>query len=165
MIPAKASLEYLFGNHKSERLTLVAWGNIKEDTLITIPILPGTSIENARLKLKRHTEGNHLPVTDMFYCRKELNNTATRSIQEESITLVMKRIAAGLSIHTLHLEEQYPRQEENYTLLIRGTGTEMDFTGKVTGENAEYKPLSITDEQGNVHVPPFRIFLPRKERA
>ena len=40
MIPAKASLEYLFGNHKSERLTLVAWGNIKEDTLITIPILP-----------------------------------------------------------------------------------------------------------------------------
>ena len=70
----------------------------------------------------------------------------------------MKRIAAGLSIHTLHLEEQYPRQEENYTLLIRGTGTEMDFTGKVTGENAEYKPLSITDEQGNVHVPPFRIF-------
>ena len=126
-------MEYLFGNHKSERLTLVAWGNIKEDTLITIPILPGTSIENARLKLKRHTEGNHLPVTDMFYCRKELNNTATRSIQEESITLVMKRIAAGLSIHTLHLEEQYPRQEENYTLLIRGTGTEMDFTGKVTG--------------------------------
>lgn len=121
-------------------------------------MLPGTSIENARLKLKRHTEGNHLPVTDMFYCRKELNNTATRSIQEESITLVMKRIAAGLSIHTLHLEEQYPRQEENYTLLIRGTGTEMDFTGKVTGENAEYKPLSITDEQGNVHVPPFRIF-------
>ena len=98
MIPAKASLEYLFGNHKSERLTLVAWGNIKEDTLITIPILPGTSIENARLKLKRHTEGNHLPVTDMFYCRKELNNTATRSIQEESITLVMKRIAAGLSL-------------------------------------------------------------------
>ena len=165
MIPAKASLEYLFGNHKSERLTLVAWGNIKEDTLITIPILPGTSIENARLKLKRHTEGNHLPVTDMFYCRKGLKNTATRSIQEESITLVMKRIAAGLSIHTLHLEEQYPRQEENYTLLIRGTGTEMDFTGKVTGRNyAEYKPLSITDEQGNVHVPPFRIFPTGEEK-
>ena len=101
----------------------------------------------------------------MFYCRKELNNTATRSIQEESITLVMKRIAAGLSIHTLHLEEQYPRQEENYTLLIRGTGTEMDFTGKVTGENAEYKPLSITDEQGNVHVPPFRIFSYRGRKG
>ena len=83
MVPAGVSSDYLFGNHKEARLTLVAWGNIKEDTLITAKIKPGTLLEEARLKLKQHAEGSHLPVTDLFYCRKELNNTATRSIQEE----------------------------------------------------------------------------------
>ena len=34
MVPAGVSSDYLFGNHKEARLTLVAWGNIKEDTLI-----------------------------------------------------------------------------------------------------------------------------------
>ena len=80
MVPAGVSSDYLFGNHKEARLTLVAWGNIKEDTLITAKIKPGTLLEEARLKLKQHAEGSHLPVTDLFYCRKELNNTATRSI-------------------------------------------------------------------------------------
>ena len=78
MVPAGVSSDYLFGNYKEARLTLVAWGNIKEDTLITADIKPGTPIEEARLKLKQHAEGSHLPVTDLFYCRKELNNTATK---------------------------------------------------------------------------------------
>ena len=108
MVPAGVSSDYLFGNYKEARLTLVAWGNIKEDTLITADIKPGTPIEEARLKLKQHAEGSHLPVTDLFYCRKELNNTATRSIQEEGITLVMERMAAGLSIRTCYLAERYP---------------------------------------------------------
>ena len=32
MVPAGVSSDYLFGNHKEARLTLVAWGNIKEDS-------------------------------------------------------------------------------------------------------------------------------------
>ena len=95
MIPAGVSSDYLFGHYKDDRLTLVAWGNVKEDTLITAEIKPGTPIEEARLKLKQYSEGNHLPVTDLFYCRKELSNTATRGIREESVTLVMDRLAAG----------------------------------------------------------------------
>ena len=42
MVPAGVSSDYLFGNYKEARLTLVAWGNIKEDTLITADIKPGT---------------------------------------------------------------------------------------------------------------------------
>ena len=59
MVPAGVSSDYLFGNYKEARLTLVAWGNIKEDTLITADIKPGTPIEEARLKLKQHAEGSH----------------------------------------------------------------------------------------------------------
>ena len=103
MIPAGVSSDYLFGHYKDDRLTLVAWGNVKEDTLITAEIKPGTPIEEARLKLKQYAEGNHLPVTDLFYCRKELSNTATRGIREENITLVMERLAAGRQRRRLYL--------------------------------------------------------------
>lgn len=158
MVPAGVSSDYLFGNYKEERLTLVAWGNVKEDTLITTEIKPGTSIEEARLKLKQHTGGTHIPVTDIFYCRKELDNTLTRSVQEETVTLVMERMAAGLSIRTSYLAERYPYQGKPYTFIVRGTGTEVDFMGKVVGESAGYRPQTFTDEKGDAHAPDFRIF-------
>ena len=158
MVPAGASSDFLFGHDKSERLTLVAWGNIKEDTLITTEITPGTPIGQARLRLKKHAEGSRLPLTDLFYCRKELNSAATRGMQEEKLTLVMERMAAGLSIRTRYLAERYPYEGKPYTFIVRGTGTEVDFLGKTTGQDAGYKPLSITDEQGDVYAPPFRIF-------
>lgn len=158
MVPAGTSSDFLFGHDRSERLTLVAWGNIKEDTLITTEITRGTSIVEARLKLKEHAEGNHLPLTDLFYCRKELNNAATRGMQEETLTLVMERMAAGLSIRTRYLAERYPYDGKPYTFIVRGTGTEVDFMGKIEGEGAGYRPLSVTDEKGDVYAPPFRIF-------
>ncbi len=82
MIPAKASLEYLFGNHKSERLTLVAWGNIQGRHLDYYPH-PADLHRKCTPETERHTEGNHLPVTDMFYCRKELNNTPQEAYRKK----------------------------------------------------------------------------------
>lgn len=158
MVPAGVSSDFLFGHDRSEKLTLVAWGNIKEDTLVIAPIPPGTSIEDAHLKLKQHEEGSHLPITDIFYCRKELTNATTRGMQEESVTLVMKRMAAGLSIRTRYMAERYPYEGTPYTFIVRGTGTDIDFTGKITGENAGYKPQSTTNGKGDVYAPPFRIF-------
>lgn len=158
MVPAGVSSDYLFGNYKEEKLTLVAWGNVKEDTLITAEIKPGTSIEEARLKLRQHAGGSHMPVTDIFYCRKELDNTLTRSVQEETLTLVMERMAAALSIRTSYLAERYPYTGKPYTIIVRGTGTEVDFMGKVAGETAGYKPPTLTDGKGDAYAPVFRIF-------
>ena len=45
MIPSEGILGLFFGEDRDERLTLVAWGNLKEDTLITTEIAPGTSPE------------------------------------------------------------------------------------------------------------------------
>ena len=157
MVPGETLSGFLMAHNKKDRLTLVAWGNLKEDTLVT-KIGPESSIKQARLKLKKHADGCHLPITDLFYCRKELNNTSTRGMQEETVTLTMERMAAGLSIRTHYLAERYPYDGESYTFIVRGTGTKMDFTGKTAGQNARYKPLSITDEQGDVYAPPFRIF-------
>lgn len=49
MVPAGISSAFLFGEDRDERLTLVAWGNVKEDTLITTQVAVGTSLEDARL--------------------------------------------------------------------------------------------------------------------
>ena len=51
-IPADISSDLIFGDDKNKRLTLVVWGNIKEDTLIAPDIPIGTPIEEARLQLR-----------------------------------------------------------------------------------------------------------------
>lgn len=158
MVPAGASSDYLFGEEKSARLTLVAWGNLKEDTLVTTELTRGTPIKEAKIQLRRHAEGTHIPITDLFYSRKELNRVQTRSIQEESVTLVMERMAAGVSIRTRYLAERYPYTGVPYHFIVRGTGTEMDFTGRTIGEDAGYKPTSTTDNTGDVYAPPFHVF-------
>lgn len=160
MVQARTSSDYYFGEGKDRKLTLVAWGNVKEDTLITTEIAPGTSIEDARLLLKRHATGNHLPVTDLFYCRKELSKPATRGMtQTEDIVLVMERLSACVSIRTYDLAKRYPSDRgEPCRFIVHSTGTEMDFNAKVAGDGAEYEPAVHADEQGDVHAPPFHIF-------
>ncbi|WP_300699612.1 FimB/Mfa2 family fimbrial subunit [Bacteroides sp.] len=158
MVPSGISSDFLFGHDKRQKFTLVAWGNIKKDTMIVTDIKVGTSIEEARLQLRKHAEGSYIPITDIFYCRREMSNTTTRGMQEENITLVMERLAAGISIRTRYLAERYPYTGEPYTFIVRGTGTEVDFMGKIVRENAGYRPESTTDNQGDVYAPPFRIF-------
>ena len=158
MVPTGISSDFLFGEEKSAELTLVAWGNLKEDTLVTTKLARGTSIEEAKIQLRRHAEGTHIPITDLFYSRKELNRVQTRSMQEENITLIMERMAAGVSIRTRYLAERYPYTGVPYHFIVRGVGTEVDFTGKISGETAGYRPQSTTDEKGDVYAPPFHVF-------
>ena len=162
-IPTDISSDLIFRDDKNERLTLVVWGNIKKDTLIAPDIPIGTTIEEARFRLREDTEGSHLPITDIFYCKKEVNNATTRSRQVEYLTLVMERMSASLNIRTNYLTKHCPYNGKPYTLIVRGTGTEVNFTGKITGKSAGYKPVSYTDKQGDVYTLPFRIFPTAQE--
>ncbi|ADV44682.1 FimB/Mfa2 family fimbrial subunit [Bacteroides helcogenes] len=172
MIPVGISTDYLFGHGKSEKLTLVAWGNAKADTLITPEIAVGTSLKEAKLTVKQYADRTHLPMTDLFYDHKELDGTThkvddasavqTRSMREESITLTMERVAAGVSIHTHNLAECYPYGKNELEgggrrcLMLRGSGSEINFAGEVR-EEAQYSPSVITDKAGNLHTQSFRI--------
>ncbi|WP_300700142.1 FimB/Mfa2 family fimbrial subunit [Bacteroides sp.] len=158
MVPAGISSDFIFGEEKNAKLTLVAWGNLKEDTLVTTELAKGTPIEEAKIQLRRHAEGTHIPITDLFYSRKELSRIQTRSMPEESVTLVMERMVAGVSIRTRYLAERYPYNGVPYHFIVRGTGTEMDFMGRTVGEDVGYKPASTTDNTGDVYAPPFHIF-------
>lgn len=163
-IPQSLPSGFLFGEDKNEKLTLVAWGNLKEDTLVTTEIAPGTPIEDAWLQLRQHGEGGHLPVTDLFFSRKELHAADTRGMQEKSIVMVMERAAAGMSIRTRHLSERYPHTGTPFYLVVRGAGTRLDFGGNIAGEGASYHPKSITDGAGDVYAPPFHLLPADEER-
>ena len=158
MIPSDGFSDFYFGEDKGERLTLVAWGNLKEDTLITTEIAPGTPLKDAKLQLRQYAHGTHLPLTDLFYCRKEIGEMETRSVEGADITLVMERMVAGLSIRTRYLSERYPYKGESYRFIVHCTSTEMDFTGEAAGSGAGYEPASVTDTKGDVYAPPFHIF-------
>ena len=58
-IPTDISSDLIFRDDKNERLTLVVWGNIKKDTLIAPDIPIGTTIEEARFRLREDTEGRY----------------------------------------------------------------------------------------------------------
>ena len=92
-----------------------------------------------------------------------MNNATTRSKQVEYLTLVMERMSASLNIRTNYLTKHCPYNGKPYTLIVRGTGTEVNFTGKITGKSAGYKPVSYTDKQGDVYTLPFRIFPTAQE--
>ena len=158
MVPTGSSSDYLFGETNDKKLTLVAWGNLKEDTLITTTIAPGTSLEAAKVQLKQQTAGAHIPVTDLFYSRKELNRPQTRSIEEQSVVLTMERMVAGICIRTRHLSDRFVYDGNPFILVVKGTGTEVDFTGKISGGDADYRPYSIMDNNGDLYVPTFHIF-------
>ena len=158
MIPSEGFSDFFFGEDRDERLTLVAWGNLKEDTLITTEIAPGTSLKDAKLQLRQYTHGTHIPLTDLFYCRREIGEISTRGVEGADITLVMERMVAGLSIRTRYLAERYPYNGEAYRFVVHCIGTEMDFMGEASGDGAGYEPASVTDAKGDVYAPLFHIF-------
>ena len=148
MIPSDGFSNFYFGEDKGERLTLIAWGNLKEDSLITTEIAPGTPLKDAKLRLRQYDHGTHLPLTDLFYCRKEIGKAETRSVEGADITLVMERMVAGLSIRTRYLSERYPYKGEAYRFIVHCTSTEMDFTGEAAGSGAGYEPAALPIPKG-----------------
>lgn len=73
----------------------------------------------------------------------------------------MERMAAGVSVHTIGFTEKFPEGTPCH-IVVRGAGTEMDFTGKAVGDEAGYRPMSFADMAGDIHTQPFHV-LPTNE--
>lgn len=158
MVPVGTSTGFLLGADKNATLTFVAWGNLKTDTLQTTVITPGTSIMDARLLLRRQAKGSDLPVTDLFFCNKTFTSAQIQAMQGNTITLIMTRWVAGISIRTHNFSVRYPYIGQAYHFVVRGTGNKVDFTGKVIVSEASYVPPFTTDSNGDMYASSFRIF-------
>ena len=110
-------------------------------------------------------------MTDLFYCRKELNGTDMESTKDTPQTrggLLEDGGDAGNGKDGSGRERTYDRFYGKVSrgapchIVVRGAGTEMDFTGKAVGDEAGYRPMSFADMAGDIHTQPFHV-LPTNE--
>ncbi|MBP1614029.1 MAG: Fimbrillin-A associated anchor protein Mfa1 and Mfa2 [Bacteroidetes bacterium] len=154
-----SSSNFLLGTEKDKALTLVAWGNLKSDSLILPELSVGTSLEDAKIELLQTAAGYDLPVTDLFYSRREISSSTTRGVQSDTIQLVMERLAAALSVRVSHAAEHFGSAQSNLHIVVRGTGTSLNFLGEPSNDEAGYAPAmeQVTGEDEWV-TPLFRVF-------
>lgn len=157
MLPKGSSSDFRFGAEKNENFTLVAWGNLKGDSLKLPSLAVGTSLEEARIELLQLATGYNMPVTDLFYSRHTLGST-TRAMQNDTVKLVMERLSAALAVKISHARE-YFGSEGTLRIVVRGTGTALSFLAEPLGEEAGYAPVMnpVSDKDEWV-APLFRVF-------
>jgi hypothetical protein len=158
-IPRGSSSDFLFGEEKNKRLTLVAWGNLKGDSLKLPQLSVGTSLQEAKIELLQTANGYSLPVTDLFYTRRELSGTSTRSLQSDTVKLVMERLAAGLSVRVSHAAEYFSSSNVDLHMVVRGTGSALNFLGEPSDDEAGYAPpMQAVSGKDEWYAPLFRVF-------
>ena len=158
MVPKGSSSDFLFGTEKSKTVTLVAWGNLKGDSLKLPSLALGTSLDEARIELLQNSTGYNLPVTDLFYSRQVLTGTSTRGMQSDTIKLVMERLSAALAVKISHARE-YFGSDEPLHLVVRGIGTALSFLGEPLGQEAGYAPaMTAVSGKDEWVAPLFRVF-------
>lgn len=156
----------LLGSEAEKDYTIVAWGNLKGDTLSSPRLTPTMSMQESLFRLIRKEDGYHLPVTDLFYCRKEINNDAlSRSIINETLTLTLARATASISICARHLSQRFGVSESDYQLTVHGISDAINFLGQPVGDEALFKPNSEMNEKGELYASPFHIFPTSDARA
>ncbi len=153
------STSFLFSANKNALLTLVAWGNLKGDSLLLPELSVGTSLADAKVELLQTAGGYSLPVTDLFYSRREIGYTATRGMQNDTLQLVMERLSAALSVRVSHAAEYFGSTVPQLHLVVRGTGSSLNFLGEPSDDEAGYAPameqVGGADEWA---TPLFRVF-------
>lgn len=158
-IPRGSSTNFSFAASRDSKYTLIAWGNLKGDSLKLPQLTVGTSLENARIELLQSTLGRNLPVTDLFYSRRELSATSTKSIQNDTVRLVMERLVAGLSVDVLHAAEHFGVTNDKMQIVVRSIGSSLNFLAEPSEDEAGYAPsMSRVGDKDEWLAPLFRVF-------
>lgn len=158
-IPTGTRSDFLFAHSKASTVTLVAWGNLNADSIESPDIAGGTPPEQAQLLLLRGEHGYDLPITDLFYSRKVIEQpSATRGLIEENLTLVLERRAAGMSIRTHNLSDRFGNSAEPCRFVVRGTSSALNFLGEPMNSDAGHVPPAVQVEGGDLYAAPFRLF-------
>jgi len=158
-VPRDSSTDFSFGGSKNSKYTLVAWGNLKGDSLKLPQLTVGTSLEDARIELLESALGGDLPVTDLFYSRRELSAATTKSMQSDTVRLVMERLVAGLSVDVSHAAEYFGGTEGKMHIVVRSIGSSLNFLAEPSESEAGYAPpMNRVTDKDEWLAPLFRVF-------
>lgn len=149
-----------FGMEHNQSFTVAVWGNMKGDSL-DLPVLQkGMSLQNAVISAHRSATGYCLPVNDLFYGSVIINEASTRAVRQDTLTIPVKRITAGLSMRILHLEEYFGAVSvsDSLYIVVHGGSGSVDFSGKPATDAAAY--FAVAQRRGHEdewRVPHFRM--------
>lgn len=159
-VPEGSFDSFLFSAEKDRVLTLIAWGNLKGDSLDIPDLQVGTSLKDAKIKLLQTVAGYELPVTDLFYSRREIGSTTTRGMQNDTLQLVMKRLSAALSVCVSHGAEYFGNAAFHPHIVVRGTGTSLNFLAEPSDDVSDYAPVMHQVGGEDVWTTPLFRVLP-----
>jgi hypothetical protein len=161
MLSTNADGKVILGYDQDEPLTLVAWGNLKEDTLDVSDPVKGESIDDLFVTLRK-SGAYHLSPTDIFYASfsKDASGTiTTRSarMEKDTITLSLTRQVASVTITSRHLDDRFGSDTAGMYYVVRQVGTTLNFSGDLSGDTASYCPACAFDANDYLVTPVFRV--------
>ena len=187
MVSTDKSGDLMFGYDKDQELTLVAWGNLKKDSLVVPTLTKGESPEEALVELRK-LEDYDLSSTDLFYARytvrgdsvveaTEATATAVAVVGEgtvtasssslaglrssgassDTLTLSLERMVASLSITGKYMSERFGTDTASYHFVVRSTKDALNFLGSPAGDTASYVPGTSVDADEQLVTPVIRV--------
>jgi hypothetical protein len=180
MIPIGRNSDFTFGCDKEDSLTLVAWGNLKQDSLIVPTLSKGETLEEALVSL-RWLNGCNMSPTDLFYSRytvlqhaQQISGSALRSnngldagaggvalrsssITVDTMTLSLERMAATLIVTGQYMDKLFGTVTTGYRFVVRNPRDAFNFLGNPVGDTAVYEPGTTLNAAGQIVTPVVRV--------
>jgi len=145
-----------FTYSKSVPVTVVAWGNLQNDTLDLPKLTPGMRITEALVQLKKN-DGHPLSPPDIFY--QNYSSVSTKAdVDEEIVELSLKRRTAQMYISSGYVTQVFGGTKDDFSYVIRGAGYGLNFKGEVLLDDEQpYKPVTNWSKGDRLETPVFSI--------
>lgn len=143
-------------------LHCVAMGNTQDGTMLVSPLKKGDPCSDGFISLKpsastKAEQSIFTSPSDLFYGELEIeNNTTSNHPAEQFINI--SRMTASMNITLRGLQDLTGTEDSNYSLVVRETGSRMDFNGNYGAPSASYSPAMTLAENKDFEVSMFRLF-------
>lgn len=143
-------------------LHCVAMGNTQDGTMLVSPLKKGDPCSDGFMSMKpsastRAEQSIFTSPSDLFYGELEIENNTTSNHPAEQFISV-SRMTASMNITLRGLQDLTGTEDSNYSLVVRETGSRMDFNGNYGAPSASYSPAMTLAENKDFEVSMFRLF-------
>ncbi|MDC2175181.1 FimB/Mfa2 family fimbrial subunit [Bacteroides thetaiotaomicron] len=148
----------------NEDIHIVGWGNLEGGAEKCAEMIPGSHKNQGKISLLPFTRGAYCACTPDDLFRGEIS--VFKSEQEGNKIIPIKREVGSMRITVRSLKlPGSTLQDEDFRILVKETGSLIDFYGTVKGDKIYYSPLgSFVTNAGReeYYTPPFNM-LPEPE--
>jgi len=177
MVSTGRSNDFTIGYLKEEALTLIAWGNLKKDSLLVPELSRGQLPEEVIITL-RQLEAFAVNPTDLFYARYtvtlgqdealigkatslthgvETSDLRAAKASVDTLTLSLERIVASLTITGQYMDRRFGTDTAGYHFVVYSPRDALSFMGTLAGDTARYAPATTMNTAGQLVTPAIRV--------